>query len=74
MAIELCVNPQPQTALAGFLVKSTVGLATDGGNYLAHWFEPVFKMAGPAIIKIQANSSSNNTDVSAGFDLYMVEN
>lgn len=69
--ITLLINATPDTELLNFLTKHTIGLATEGANYARHNFEPYFAIAGPAIIKIQGNSSAVNTDVSAGFDLIL---
>jgi hypothetical protein len=75
LAVEmtLLLNTQPDTSPVGFLTKHTVGLATEGSNYVHHCFHPYFKISGPAIIKIKGNSSSASTDVSAGFDLILVD-
>ena len=70
----LLVNPEPDAELSTFLVKHTTGATTEGSNYYAHLFKPHMKISGPAIIKIQGNSSSNDTDVSAGFDLILRDN
>ncbi len=70
---SLLVNPIPDQQMAAFQIKHTIGLATEGSNYMNHQFYLPFKISGPAIIKLQGNSSSNNTDVSGGFDLVMQE-
>ena len=69
--IEVLVNANPDAQLTNFLIKHTIGLTTEGNNYIRHRFPELwpFKIAGPAIIKITGNSSAANTDVSAGFDL-----
>lgn len=72
--LRLLVNPEPDTELTKYLVKHTLGIATEGTNYLNHTFRPYFKIPGPAIIKVEGNSSANNTDVSAGFDLILEDN
>lgn len=69
----MLVNPFPDVDETVFITKHTLGLATDGTSYFRHRFNPYFRIAGPAIIKIQANSSANDTDVSAGFDLILVD-
>lgn len=69
--ITLLVNPTPDTELLNFLTKHTVGIATEGANYVRHNFEPYFAISGPSIIKVQGDSSANDTDVSAGFDLVL---
>ena len=72
--VKLLVNTAPDSQVLNYLVKHTIGIATEGTNYASHLFEPYFGIQGPAIIKIQANSSANNTDVSAGFDLILIDN
>jgi len=69
----LLVNNEPDSQLTSFLVKHTLGLATEGTSKYTHKFEPYFKITGPAIIKLRANASANNTDVSGGFDLILVD-
>lgn len=71
VALKLLVNPEPDSELIGFLVKHTNGLDSTGNSLMSHEYDPYFKISGPAIIKLQANASANNTDVSGGFDLYL---
>jgi hypothetical protein len=72
--LTLLVNPEPDTELLNFVTKHTNGLATDGSNLIEQNFNPYYKIPGPAIIKMQGNGSTTNIDVSAGFDLYLVDN
>ena len=72
--ITLLVNTTPDTELINFLTKHTIGLETEGTSYIKHCFFPFFKITGPAIIKIKAESSTGGTDVSGGFDLILVDN
>lgn len=72
VSISLLVNTVPDAELTNFIVKHTNGIATEGTNYVRHVFNPYFSIPGPAIIKIQGNSSTDNTDVSSGFDLVLV--
>jgi hypothetical protein len=69
--ITLKVNPVPDSALLGFLVKHTLGVSTTGSTYFQHAFKPYFKVTGPAIIKVQGLASGADLDVSAGFDLIL---
>jgi hypothetical protein len=73
-SVELFVNPEPDAELTKFLVKHTNGWDTTGTSYIQHKFNPYFKVAGPAIIKVQTISSAADTDFSAGFDLILVDN
>ena len=72
--VSLLVNPEPQTELTGFLVKHTFGLQTVGTSALPVPFAPYKPISGPAIIKVQAFSGTNDNDISAGFDGYLVTN
>jgi len=58
--------------LSGWQVKHTQAGLTEGTSYFRHEFEPPAKFAGPCVLKLQVNSSVNNTDCSGGFDLVMV--
>lgn len=71
--IGLRINPNPNIQGLIFLCKNTVGLTTEGSNYIDNEFAPHMLVEGPAIIKITANSSADNTEVSAGFDMYLFD-
>jgi hypothetical protein len=73
VAVALLVNENPNAQRTNFLTKHTLGIDTTGNSYFHHKFEPYKEIKGPAIIKIQANASADNTDVSAGFDLIMAD-
>lgn len=73
-SITLLVNPEPDVELLNFLIKHRDGIETVGSNYIPQVFNPYFKVEGPAIIKIQVNANANNTTVSGGFDLILVNN
>jgi len=66
---KLLVNDAPNNELTNFKIKSDIGVTSEGSNYVERCFRPYYKIEGPAIIKIQAMSSLDNVDVSAGFDL-----
>ncbi len=68
----LLLNPFPDSDETVFITKHTLGLSTDGTSLVAHEFRPYFAVAGPAIIKLQVNTSANNADISGGFDLILV--
>lgn len=72
--VNLFANPEPDAELTEFVVKHTVGIESAGASMTVQEFNPYYPLAGPAIIKIQATASANNSDVSAGFDLYLVDN
>lgn len=71
---KILVNPIPDQELVAFLTKSTVATIDDGTSHFSHIFIPYSRFDGPGIIKMQASSSSNNSDVSSGFDLILVDN
>ena len=70
--ISLRINETPDINLAAFLTKHNIGLATEGSSHVKQTFDFPFSFSGPAIIKVQANSTSNNTIVSGGFDYVSV--
>lgn len=72
--IKLVVNEQPQNTPIGFITKHTNGIETSGSNDADHPFKPYFKVAGPAIIKLQVDSGAANLDVSGGFDGVLIDN
>lgn len=72
--VALLVNPDPAAELLNFLVKHTFGLALDGlsGITVPYYVPKIVR--GPAIIKIQVVASRDNLDVSAGFDMIVINN
>lgn len=70
----LLVNPEPDAELTNFLVKHRFGLQTVGVSAYFHPFNPPKQIIGPAIIKATVVSGTNNVDISAGFDLILVDN
>lgn len=72
--IHLMFNSRPGDELTNFLIKDTIGLETTGTSALVIPYYTPKVFAGPGIIKIQAQSTIDNLDVSAGFDLVLVDN
>ena len=72
--MSLLVNPEPDNELLNYIVKNTRGLVDAGTSNTIHSFIPYFKIPGPAIIKVQVIGSVNNMDISAGFDVFLVDN
>jgi hypothetical protein len=72
--ISLRVNPEPGVELSNYLTKHTFGLQTDGTSAFSIPYYTPKGIPGPAIIKIQATSGANDMDISAGFDLLVINN
>lgn len=71
--ITLLVNPEPDSELTKFLVEHNWGLDTGSNNSLEDPFGGQdYPITGPAIIKLQANTSVANTTVVGGFNGYVV--
>ena len=70
--VTLLYNPEPDVEVVNFLTKHTFGLQTVGTSaFTIPYFMPkVFE--GPGILKIQVLSGTNDMDVSAGFDVVLV--
>lgn len=64
----LFFNPEPDAELTNFLVKHTFGAVSTGTSNVPKKFRPYKAFPGPGILKVQANGSAANLDVSAGFD------
>jgi hypothetical protein len=72
--VSLLSNPEPDNEITNFLTKHTFGLQTVGTSAFTIPYYAPKVIDGPAIIKIQASSNTNDMDVSAGFDLVLVDN
>ncbi len=72
--LNLLYNPEPDDERINFLVKHTAGLQTTGTSVYNHQFAIPKTFAGPGILKVQAASGTNDMDISAGFDLLLVDN
>jgi hypothetical protein len=51
-----------------------MGLVTTGTGRARNPFVPENGIAGPAILKVQVESSGNDLEVSAGFSGFLVDN
>lgn len=69
----LLYNPFPGDQSTVFLNKMTTATLDAGVSHFAHHFAPYKRFVGPGIIKVQSTSSANDADVSAGFDLMVVQ-
>ena len=67
------VNVPDDPTSTGSLVKHTTGLAIGGSSTSQHFYNPYNKFTGPGIFKMSA-APSTEADISAGFDLILVNN
>ncbi|MCP4343301.1 MAG: hypothetical protein GY799_31605 [Desulfobulbaceae bacterium] len=72
--IQVLFNPEPDSELLNFQTKHSTMAGTRASDPFLHTYLPYNGFNGPGIFKIQAIGSANNLDVSAGFDLILVEN
>jgi len=72
--VDLLVNSEPDSQLTAFSHKHHFGLGTVGSSGLIPSFDPLKAIAGPAIVKVQADSGTNNMDIAAWFNGYVVTN
>lgn len=67
--VSLLINLEPDVELTNFNTRHTFGLQTVGTSAFTIPFDLVpKKIEGPAIVKVQIFSGTNNQDISAGFD------
>ncbi len=71
---RLLFNPAPNLNTVVWQVKHSTGCGTRANSPFRHEYEPYNKFSGPGIFKMQAVGSANNLDISAGFDLILVDN
>lgn len=57
-----------------YQIQDNAGLAETGNSDFAEAFNPYRGCPAKAIIKVQASSGTNNNEVSASFDVYLVDN
>ena len=72
--VRFLVNPFPQLQPTVFIKKNGRGVMNVGSSNLDHLWCPDNKIPGPAIIKIQAIATVADTDASAGFDGFLINN
>jgi len=73
--VSLLVNPEPDAVTTSFTTKRTFGLISAGLNDAQYMRTYVpLKVPGPAIIKMQGLGGADDMDVTAGFDLILVNN
>jgi len=66
--VSVLINESPQVQQDGYIAKNYSTINTSANTTVSRIYHPYFKVRGPAIVKLQAESSSNNTDVFANFD------
>ena len=71
--LAVYANPEPDTELTNFLVKHTIGINSTGSTEVLHTYSPFNRYDGPCVLKLRAGVGANNCDVSAGFDLILVD-
>jgi len=71
---ELLVNENPDVQTTNYIVKNTTELSSTGTSAILRRYTPLYQVVGPAIVKIQAISSSADTDASAGFGGVLITN
>jgi hypothetical protein len=71
--LSLVVAEDANTDVDFFVVKHTLGMQSTGASEIEHEFNPYFKVAGPAIIKMQGIASAADVEASAGFDIILVD-
>ena len=72
--IRFLLNPEPDVELLNFQVKHPTMVGSRAATPFTHNFNPYSRFDGPAILKMQAEGSANNLDVSGGFSLVLVDN
>lgn len=72
--VQLRLNENPNVQLLNFINKFDVQLYNAGLSGINHTYMLPIKFAGPCIIKVQAIANTADVDISAGFDLILVNN
>lgn len=72
--VRLVSNREPQNELLNFTTKHIFTITGGGASDVEHFFGPYKEFEGPCIIKMEATGDANDMDVSAGFDIILVDN
>ena len=73
--ITLRITPMADIDGAGSRIEHVTGLGSDGTSHGQHKFKPYKKIEESTDVWCRVDSvSSNNTDIVAGFDFYLVDN
>jgi len=72
--IQFFVNTSPHLQTTQFLAMCPIGLQSVGTTAYEEIKKSYNVIPGPAIIKAQGSSTAADADISAGFDLFLVDN
>ncbi len=72
--MSLLYNPEPEAELLNFISKHAWACVKDGSSVAPKDYRVPKPFVGPGILKIQGIASAADLDVSAGFDLVLVDN
>ncbi len=72
--INFCYNREPDVQGKNFVDKHTFGILSTGTSSLTINYGTHKKLVGPALVKMQALSSLNDLQVSAGYDHHLIDN
>ncbi len=72
--MNLCVNPEPADEPLNCRIAHTFGLQTVGTSALTINYATWKLIEGPAYVKLQGISNTNDMDVSGGFDYVLIDN
>jgi len=68
------INFEPEVERTNFINGHSNNLTSDGSSRFYHIFDPPIRLSGPFIFKIAASGNSQQSDVSAGFGLLLIDN
>lgn len=71
--ITLLARKNAGTLTSGFVVENNLVVQFDGNTDVPRRFEPFKRFPAKTDIKLQCTASSNNTSVSAGFDVILIK-
>jgi len=72
--LVLIVKEDIESATSGWVHKHHLSLAEQGSSYLRHPFQPYLRLPEKTDVKMAGQGSANNLDITAGFDLILVDN
>lgn len=72
-SVALYANTSPDVNTTSWRKKDVFGLSSDGSNYVPKRFDPYMVIPGPAMIRLTANASAANIDVSGSMGVYLVD-